>query len=66
MDYLKLTAIATSMIAFTGFLIGIFTIVYYSYQIKETINLLSVITGVYIYIVMNLLFLYVIKREMVK
>ncbi|MBU3907260.1 MAG: hypothetical protein KKA64_03340 [Nanoarchaeota archaeon] len=62
MDYNKLTVIATSMIAFTGFLIGIATVIYYTYQIKRIISPIYVITGVNIYILINLIFLYILKR----
>ncbi len=66
MDSNKLSDLSTTMIAFTGFLIGITTIIYYLYQIKKEISISSVITGVNIYILINILFLYFIKEVIAK
>ena len=54
------------MLAFTGFVLGMFTIVYYLYQIKDTTSPISVILWVNVYILINLLFLYLVKREVRK
>ena len=66
MDSNKLSDLSTTMIAFTGFLIGITTIIYYLYQIKKEISISSVITRVNIYILINILFLYFIKEVIAK
>ena len=52
--------VATSMIAFTGFLVGLFAILYYVYQIKE-LNVLEIFLVSVIYINVNLLFLYMMR-----
>jgi len=62
----QILAISTSMLAFTGFVLGMFTIVYYLYQIKDTTSPISVILWVNVYILINLLFLYLVKREVRK
>ncbi len=61
MDYNKLTAIATSMIAFSTFLGVLFAMIYYLYLIIN-VTFLEALFGGIVYIDVNLLFLYVIKR----
>ena len=61
MDYERITAIATCVIAFSTFLGVLAAIIYYLYQIKET-NLIEVILWGIVYIDANLLFLYILKR----
>jgi hypothetical protein len=61
MDTNKITAIATSMIAFPTFLGVLIATIYYFYQIKE-LNILEALAVVNIYILLNLLFLYVLKK----
>ena len=57
---LSVMDVATSMIAFTGFLVGLFAILYYVYQIKE-LNVLEIFLVSVIYINVNLLFLYMMR-----
>ena len=52
--------IATSMIAFSGFLVGLFAIIFYTNQIKE-LGVMGILLVSVIYINANLLFLYVIR-----
>ena len=60
MDSLKLTVIATSLIAFSSFL-GVFAaFVYYAYQMLE-IGIYSAVTLGNIYIFINISFLYLLK-----
>ncbi len=54
--------ISNSMIAFSTFLGVLSAWVYYAYQILETKRLFGMITLVNIYILLNLLFLYILKR----
>ncbi len=61
MKYEKINAIATCSIAFSTFLGVLAAIIYYLYQIKET-NLVEVILWGIVYIDVNLLFLYILKR----
>ena len=61
MDYQKLGAIGTIMIAFLTSLIGLITLIYYLYSMN--IDLLRVIIGAIIYIDVILIFLYIIKRQ---
>ena len=62
MDYPQVNAIATSMIAFTTFLGVLAAMIYYLYQIIE-VNLFKVILLGIVYIDLNLLFLYYLKRK---
>ena len=55
--------LATSMIAFTGFLVGLFASVYYFSQIKE-LDALEIFLVSVIYINANLLFLYIVKERL--
>ena len=61
MDYNKINMIATSMIAFSTFLGVLFAMVYYLYLIIK-VNFFEVIIGGIIYIDINLIFLYILKR----
>ena len=61
MDYERITAIATCVIAFSTFLGVLAAIIYYLYQIKDT-KLLEVILWGIVYIDVNILFLYILKR----
>jgi hypothetical protein len=56
----KIMEIATSMIAFSGFLVGLFAIIFYTNQIKE-LGVMGILLVSVIYINANLLFLYVIR-----
>ena len=62
MDVNKLTAIATSMISFTGSLGVLFAMLYYLYQVKQ-IKILIAIFLANIYILINLIFLYIIRKN---
>ena len=62
MNYPQINAIANSMVAFTIFLGVLAAMIYYLYQIKE-VNLLEVIFLGIVYIDLNLLFLYYLKRK---
>jgi len=55
--------IATSMIAFSTFLGVLFAMIYYIYQIKK-LGFIEASLYVVIYININLLFLYIIKRRL--
>ena len=57
----KVMELATSMIAFTGFLVGLFASLYYFNQIRE-LDFIGQILFTVIYLNANLLFLYIIKR----
>lgn len=61
MKYDRVNAIATCVIAFSTFLGVLAAIIYYLYQIKETILIEAIIWGI-VYIDINLLFLYILKR----
>jgi lipid-A-disaccharide synthase-like uncharacterized protein len=62
MDYNKISAIATSFLAFSSFLGVLIALVYYSFQIKK-LNVFQVLIGAIIYIDVNLLFLYTLKKN---
>ncbi len=62
MNYPQINALATCMVAFTTFLGVLAAMIYYLYQIKE-VNLLEVIFLGIVYIDLNLLFLYYLKRK---
>tara|TARA_Y100000310_G_scaffold327474_1_gene393916 strand:+ start:1137 stop:1337 length:201 start_codon:yes stop_codon:yes gene_type:complete len=66
MDENKIIALSTTMLAFTGFLVGLFTLVYYIYQIRQIANILIAITLVNIYILINVSFLTRIKEVLTK
>jgi len=57
----KVMELATSMMAFTGFLVGLFASLYYINGIKKMSLMAGLLFSV-IYINLNLLFLYIIKR----
>ena len=61
MESPRINAIATSMIAFSTFLAGLFAMLYYIYQIKE-IGFAYAIFYSEVYILLNLTFLYTLKR----
>lgn len=61
MDYFKLTATGTLMIAFSTFLSVLFGGIYYVYQIKE-IGFTGVFFFIVIYLNINSLFLLILKR----
>jgi len=54
--------LATGMIAFSTFLVGLFASIYYAYQIFE-LRLIEVILFIVIYININLLFMYILKGD---
>ena len=62
MNYAKITAIATSFIALSSFLGVFIALIYYTVQIRSFI-ILEIILGVIIYIDVNLLFYYFLKRK---
>ena len=57
----NITEIATSMIAFTGFLVELVAVIYYSYQIKK-INPFEAVGIAVMYININILFLLYLNR----
>ena len=57
----RVTEIATSMIAFSTFFVGLTAVIFYIYQIKK-LDLSEMILVVVIYINVNLFFLYVLIR----
>lgn len=61
MNYEKVNAIGTGVIAFSTFLGVLSAIIYYSYQIKNFDLAYGIIMSI-IYIDINLLFLYLLKR----
>ncbi len=61
MNYEKVNAIATCVIAFSSFLGVLAAMIYYLYQIKDT-GIVEVILWGIVYIDANLLFLYILKR----
>lgn len=62
MDYYKLSAVATIMIAFSTFLGVLAAFVYYAYIMVGIENWIGIVTLVNLYIFVNLLFLYIIWR----
>jgi hypothetical protein len=62
MNNSNVMGIATSMIAFSGFLVGLFATIYYTNQIRELKTIEIILVSV-IYINANLLFLYIIKER---
>ena len=53
---------ATSMIAFSTFLVGLIATIYYANQMKK-LEIMEILLVSVIYINANLLFLYIIKRR---
>jgi len=64
MDYNKLTAISTSIIAFSTFLGVLAAFIYYAYIIAGIAKWKGIITLVNIYIFVNSLFLYIIIKRL--
>jgi hypothetical protein len=58
----KILEIAAGMTAFSTFLGVLFAMIYYIYQIKK-LGFLEAILYIVIYININLLFLYILKRS---
>jgi len=61
MDRSVVMELATSMIAFSGFLVGLFASLYYFNQVKE-LKIIEQLLFIVIYLNSNILFLYIIKR----
>ena len=62
MEPVKVTAIATIVIGFSTFLGVMFGGIYYLYLILQ-VNLIGAILGGIVYIDINLLFLYILKKR---
>ncbi len=63
MNLYKISVIATSMIAFSTFLGGLIAMIYYFFLVRES-NLLNVLIGGIIYIDINLIFLYILRKKL--
>ena len=61
MDYNKIIAVATCMVAFSTFLGILIAMLYYIYQIKA-MGFIGAFIYTIIYIDLNLIFLYILKR----
>lgn len=62
MDYNKISALSTSFIAFSSFLGVLFAMIYYIFQIKN-LGIFQAFISTIIYIDMNLLFWYILKKK---
>ncbi len=62
MDYNKLMAISTSSLAFSTFMGVLIAMIYYAFQIKD-FGVIEAFLGTIIYIDINLLFFYMLKKK---